>query len=107
MIVSGIGQGVMPPPMPHVTASSCTSGQTYIPPGGKFTAGPMAGQVTSTGACQDPPSLWGSVYQISTTAVCPKPPFFMAAEIIPGVCSAYVIYGALALGAVLLLTRIK
>lgn len=39
--------------MPPLPASACTAGQTYIPPGGKFTSGSMAGQITATGACQD------------------------------------------------------
>lgn len=48
--------------MPPLPASACTAGQTYIPPGGKFTSGSMAGQITATGACQDgnvPPSSGG------------------------------------------------
>ena len=39
--------------MPTLPPSACTASQTYIPPGGTFTTGPSAGQVTSTGACQD------------------------------------------------------
>lgn len=39
--------------MPCATASDCAAGQTFIPPGSKFTSGLMAGQVTPTGGCQD------------------------------------------------------
>ena len=35
--------------MPIATPDMCSSSQTYIPPGGKFTNG----QLTPTGACQD------------------------------------------------------
>lgn len=42
-----------PPDTSALPAISCTSTQTYIPPGGAFTSGPYAGQVTDTGACQD------------------------------------------------------
>ena len=50
-------QTLAPSSLPPLPASACNASQTYIPPGGRFTIGPMAGQVTSTGACQDPPSL--------------------------------------------------
>jgi hypothetical protein len=51
------GTPVAAPSMPTLLPSNCTSTQTYIPPGAAFTSGPMAGQVTYTGACQDnPPS---------------------------------------------------
>jgi hypothetical protein len=39
--------------MPPLPASACGPTQTYIPPGGRFTMGRMAGQITPTGACQD------------------------------------------------------
>lgn len=45
---------LLPEPMPPVSPSACAPGQTYIPPGGMFTAGVQAGQITPTGACQDP-----------------------------------------------------
>ena len=38
--------------MPQIPPGSCPSGQTYIPPGGRFTQGPFAGSVTPVGACQ-------------------------------------------------------
>ena len=48
----GLGQNIVST-MPTLPPSACTASQTYIPPGGTFTTGPSAGQVTSTGACQD------------------------------------------------------
>lgn len=39
-----------------VLASDCTATQTYIPPGGAYSAGPYAGQVAAYGACQDNPA---------------------------------------------------
>jgi hypothetical protein len=42
--------------MPPLDASACTATQTFIPPGGTFTSGPLAGQVTATGGCQDNPT---------------------------------------------------
>lgn len=50
---------------PPLSSSACASTQTYIPPGGMFTSGPMTGQVTSTGACQDnAPSIGDFLSQI-------------------------------------------
>lgn len=50
---------------PPLSSSACSSSQTYIPPGGTFASGPMAGQVTSTGACQDnAPSIGDFISQI-------------------------------------------
>ena len=53
-----------PPVMPTLPASACSSGQTYIPPGGSFTTGLMAGQITSTGACEDAAPASGSVFAL-------------------------------------------
>lgn len=39
-----------------VLASDCTATQTYIPPGGAYSAGPYVGQVAAYGACQDNPA---------------------------------------------------
>ena len=39
--------------MPPVLPGACNANQIYIPPGGKFTSGWMAGQITPTGGCQD------------------------------------------------------
>lgn len=39
--------------MPPLSPSACSATQTYIAPGGVFTKGSMAGQITPTGACED------------------------------------------------------
>lgn len=44
-------------PPSGITPEFCAANQTYIPPGGTFSSGPSTGQVTSTGACQDNPTV--------------------------------------------------
>ena len=41
--------------MPPLPPSACGPTQHYINPGGRFSSGPMAGQITPTGACEDGP----------------------------------------------------